>query len=371
MQIVHIVLGKANPNRMNGVNKVVYQLASRQAEAGLQVAVWGITPDPVVNFEPRSFETRLFRASRHWFGIPEGFEDALKDLKSPTVFHVHGGWIPVFSQVSRLLKRYGLPFVFTPHGAYNRVAMRRSKWMKKLYFKWFEKSLLQNASRIHCLGESEIQGLKQIWPSAKTQLLPYGYETSGSEQTPSKLRNPIFTIGFIGRMDTYTKGLDLVIEALARLSANGLLFRCWMVGDGPGKAELEKEVSRLGLSANVQFWGSRFGEEKSQLLNGTDLFIHPSRNEGLPASVLEAAKAGVPVLISEATNLGTLVRHYQCGWVVPDEDSGALEKAILEARDLWELDLLLAKGSKGIRMVDTEFDWENLIPQYQTMYQNL
>ena len=45
MEIIHIVLGKANPDRMNGVNKVVYQLATKQADFGEKVAVWGITND--------------------------------------------------------------------------------------------------------------------------------------------------------------------------------------------------------------------------------------------------------------------------------------------------------------------------------------
>ena len=45
MEIIHLVMGKANPQRMNGVNKVVYQLATKQAEAGIKVQVWGFTKD--------------------------------------------------------------------------------------------------------------------------------------------------------------------------------------------------------------------------------------------------------------------------------------------------------------------------------------
>ena len=60
MEIIHIVLGKANPDRMNGVNKVVFQLATKQAESGRKVTVWGITKDPIKNFPDRNFETVLF-----------------------------------------------------------------------------------------------------------------------------------------------------------------------------------------------------------------------------------------------------------------------------------------------------------------------
>lgn len=63
MEIIHLILGKANPDRMNGVNKVVFQLASQQAAAGRKVAVWGITKDTTHNYGARNFETQLFRAA--------------------------------------------------------------------------------------------------------------------------------------------------------------------------------------------------------------------------------------------------------------------------------------------------------------------
>ena len=47
MEIIHLILGKANPNRMNGVNKVVHELATTQVEKGISAEVWGITDNPV------------------------------------------------------------------------------------------------------------------------------------------------------------------------------------------------------------------------------------------------------------------------------------------------------------------------------------
>ena len=61
MGLIHLVLGKANPARMNGVNKVVFQLASRQAASGRDVQIWGITKDQKHNYEERDVETTLFK----------------------------------------------------------------------------------------------------------------------------------------------------------------------------------------------------------------------------------------------------------------------------------------------------------------------
>ena len=55
MEIIHIILGKANPERMNGVNKVVHEMASNQTQRGYEVMVWGITTNPVHDYPERGF----------------------------------------------------------------------------------------------------------------------------------------------------------------------------------------------------------------------------------------------------------------------------------------------------------------------------
>ena len=62
MKIIHLVLGKGNPNRMNGVNKVAYQLATTQTEMGHDVTLWGIANDLHKNYPERNFKTVLFHA---------------------------------------------------------------------------------------------------------------------------------------------------------------------------------------------------------------------------------------------------------------------------------------------------------------------
>ena len=125
MEIVHIVLGKANPNRMNGVNKVVYQLATEQEKANRNVQVWGVTKNTERNFPPRVFKTRLFKSSQNPFEIPVKLRKAILNNKS-TVFHLHGGWIPLFYALGMLFKRHGIQFIVTPHGAYNTIAMKKN-----------------------------------------------------------------------------------------------------------------------------------------------------------------------------------------------------------------------------------------------------
>jgi glycosyltransferase involved in cell wall biosynthesis len=265
MEIIHIVLGKANPNRMNGVNKVVYQMAVKQAEMQTKVSVWGITADLSTNFEERNFETRLFLKSKNPFKINTELKKALLSKKENTIFHIHGGWIPVFSSIEKLLHKNNLPFVFTPHGAYNIIAMKRSFWSKRLYFYLYEKSLLKNATKIHCIGKSETVGLRTLYKNNKTVLTPYGFEnTTALSIENSKNENVVF--GFIGRLDIYTKGLDTLIIAFKRITKTHPKAQLWIVGSSNEKDRLNKMIIKNNLKKNVTLFGGKFGIEKENLL---------------------------------------------------------------------------------------------------------
>ena len=126
MDIIHIVLGKANPERMNGVNKVVYELTTKQVEIGLKASVWGITKDKEKNYGERNFETLLFLHQRNPFAISKELKQTILEKKGTAIFHLHGGWIPLYYSLSKFLHSYKIPFVFTPHGTYTIGAMERN-----------------------------------------------------------------------------------------------------------------------------------------------------------------------------------------------------------------------------------------------------
>jgi len=369
MEIIHIVLGKANPNRMNGVNKVVFQLASEQAKAGRKVSIWGITKNLSHDYGERAFETFLFKAQKNPFGICKELKDAIATKKGTATFHLHGGWVPVFYRISSELAKSGIPFIFTPHGAYNTIAMRRSKISKKLYFSLFEKPLLNRASKIHCIGESEVTGLRRIFPNDKSMLTPYGFKANAKEISLEAKNENNFIIGFVGRLDIYTKGLDLLLEAFKSYAAHDITARLWIVGDSEERKSLEQQAAQLEIKDKVVFWGSKFGHDKDELMEQMHVFAHPSRNEGLPASVLEASTMGIPCLVTKATNVGQVVRTYEAGLAVEDENKIALENALNDLKRQWSIDRLAQMGINARKMVNEEFNWNHIIGKFDKMYQ--
>jgi glycosyltransferase involved in cell wall biosynthesis len=364
MEIIHIVIGKANPERLNGVNKVVYQMATEQTNAGKQVQVWGLTQNPVHDYPERNFTTVLFKAERFPFAIPNGLKKAILSNKE-AVFHLHGGWIPVFSSLSRIFRKHSIRFVITPHGAYNRVAMNRSAFQKKVYFEFFEKGLLSGAHKVHSIGESEVEGLNAFFPNDKSFLLPYGFAWK-SAALKSKKEIP-FTIGFVGRLDTYTKGLDLLIQAYQRFLENHPDARLWIVGDGEGMEFLKEYVQSNAISG-VVFWGKKFGSEKDELLHRMHVFAHPSRNEGLPTAVLEALALGTPVVVTKATNVGEFVERYQAGISIPNEQVAPLVEGIEAVYQAYQNGEVAGMLTGAQHMLQEVFAWPGLVDQYDYLY---
>lgn len=369
MEIIHLILGKANPERMNGVNKVVHQLATQQHLFGEQVEIWGITSDTTVNYNERNFETRLFLKQKNPFAFSSALKEALLSKKGKAIFHLHGGWIPVYYRLARFLYHTKIEFVITPHGAYNTIAMRKNFWLKKMYFRFFERKILNRASSIHCIGKSERNGLQEFYRTQKTILLPYGFELQSTIEL-KKRDEERFVLGFIGRLDIYTKGLDTLLLAFEKFHRKMPQSQLWIVGDSKEKPALEKKIDALKLNHAVILYGSKFGSEKEQLLQAMDVFVHPSRNEGLPLSVIEAASFGKPCIVTDATNIGSLVTKYNAGQTIYRQSSNQLEAAMNAVVARWTSpSKFVEMQQNAIRMIQENYNWNTLLQQFhQQLY---
>jgi glycosyltransferase involved in cell wall biosynthesis len=366
MDITHITLGKANPQRMNGVNKVVYELCSHQAEAGNNVELWGITATIEENFPPRNFITKLFKSNKFRFILDEKIELEIIASNPKTIFHLHGVFLPELFQISKLLKKHHRKFVFTAHGGYNIIAMQKSGWQKKLYISIFEKKLLKNAAFINCLGESEVSGTKSILPNANTYLLPYGFDLIQFASQPKNEK--YFTIAFCGRIDFYTKGLDAVLDGFKLFLKDTPNARLRLIGDGLDKNLVIDRINAEFEPNIIDYVGSKYGDEKLKLIAESDVFIHPSRNEGLPTAVLEAASLGLPSLVTKATNIGNYIQKYNAGIVIDKTDGVEVYKGLQELYKLY-LSNKVELQNNAKQMVIQEFNWKHIQSEFEKMYQ--
>ena len=369
MQIIHLVLGKANPERMNGVNKLVCEMANTQSELGYDVSLWGITPNPVHDYPERHFKTVLFQSLSNKTTIHSSLKKEISKLSEKTVFHLHGSFIPEFYHIGKLLQKRDIPYLYTPHGALAPAALKRNSLKKNIYFKFFEKLLIEGAATVVATGKSVYDNLGNLVQNSSKKLIPNGQPLIDVE-SPVYNRNEKIIFSFCGRIALEHKGLDLLLTGFRKFLDKGGEAGLQIIGDGEELPVLKMQVAQLNLEEHIRFHGARFGNEKFQLLRKSHVFVHTSRMEGFPASVLEAAAIGLPCLVSTHTNMGDYIKSFDAGLVLEENTPVNIAYRMMELQILFENGLLEEKGNNAKQMIATEFDWKNICKLLITTYEN-
>ena len=130
------------------------------------------------------------------------------------------------------------------------------------------------------------------------------------------------------------KGHEVLLEALASDPAALGRITLDLVGAGPLRSELEAKAAALGLSATVNFLGSKPEDEVRILLEQADIFVLPSRKardgqmEGLPVALMEALACGIPTVASNLSGIPELVTDGETGYLAEPGDAGSLAEAL-------------------------------------------
>jgi glycogen synthase len=127
---------------------------------------------------------------------------------------------------------------------------------------------------------------------------------------------------FVGRLVS-DKGVDVLLDALGRLAAEGLHPRLTIVGDGPEAPRLREQARRLGIAEQVELLGTRTGEELVRLLNGHAILVVPSRyNEPFGIVALEGIACGCVIVGSAGGGLKEAIGP--CGETFRNGDADGL-----------------------------------------------
>ncbi|HXD86138.1 MAG TPA: glycosyltransferase [Urbifossiella sp.] len=131
---------------------------------------------------------------------------------------------------------------------------------------------------------------------------------------------------FVGNLYP-VKGPDILLEACTALARQGIPFDLHIVGDGKLRGKLEQQARLGGIEHSVRFHGSIPHDQLPDWFRAADLLVLPSRSEGVPNVLLEAASCGIPFVASDVGGVAE-VAHLGASRLVPPENPAALAEAI-------------------------------------------
>lgn len=139
-------------------------------------------------------------------------------------------------------------------------------------------------------------------------------------------------LGTLGRLHV-NKGLDVVLDAVALLVAEGTRLHLRLGGDGPLRGALAAQIEALGIQDHVTFcgWIGRTGE----YLKDLDLFLCPSRVEPFGLVVIESMAAGAPVVATDIDGPRQILKGGELGYLCAREDARAMADTIRAALSDW------------------------------------
>jgi glycosyltransferase involved in cell wall biosynthesis len=179
-----------------------------------------------------------------------------------------------------------------------------------------------------------------ISPSVRGELVAEGYDPSRIFDLPNGVPVPdvpwqprggsnSLRATFVGRLAP-EKGLDALVDAWPIVLSERPEARLTLIGEGPERAQLEARIARLGLGGSVELPG--LASDPSLILRDSDLFVLPSREEGMSIALLEAMALGIPSVASAIPGNLALLTDGVHGRIAPPDDPPSLARAILAVR---------------------------------------
>lgn len=280
-------------------------------------------------------------------------------FNKPDIVIIHEVYHKEYIKIGRNLKSNGIPYIIVPHGCLNVTAQKKKRIKKFVANKLLFNKFVKNAAALQCLSQNERDNTGfhlNKFVGTNGVSIPVNKKTTFSENE--------IKIVYIGRLDYYHKGLDLMLEAIREKKDYFEQKNCRFFIYGPDYKNRRRTVTKLIKNKNIRdivtLSDAVSGAEKEQILLNADIFIQTSRTEGMPLGILEALSYGIPCLATEGTNMGEYIKKYDAGWAAKtntDSIADMLTKAVSE-RACWE-----KKSANGIRLIEEIFSWDEISKQ--------
>jgi sugar transferase (PEP-CTERM/EpsH1 system associated) len=244
------------------------------------------------------------------------------------------------------------------------------KWMRRFYSYMIQRYIpLSNELEKYLRQGVRVKRAKIVRIHNGVDTVHFHPAANGRQELPVKgfAHQETIIIGTVGRMQAVKDPLNLVHAFIYLVRRNDIhheQLRLIMIGDGPLRYEALRLLEEAGLDHHVWMPGAR--DDIADILRCMDIFILPSRAEGISNTILEAMASALPVVATRVGGNSELIVEGMTGALVPDADPIALADAI--EMYLRDADLRRRHGCAGRERAEQIFSIDTMINKYAQVY---
>ncbi len=349
-----------SPEQTGGISSVITDMLSIDVGPHYRFEFVENTSSP----GPREvWLSRIARHARHALALHRRFS-----RERGAIVHIHtcsgvSFWRSCVDLV--LARRAGCQTLLHIHGArFDRFYAACSRVQRRLLA-----AALRYADAVIVLSRSWEEAVRQMSPEARLMVMENAVPVP--DAPPERDHAGPVRFLLLARMDDW-KGVDDLLDACALATATQAEFELTLAGP-PGTAgdaeTLAGKISDRGLSGIVRYVGEVRGEAKRILLETADVYVQPSRHEGMPISILEAMAAGLPIVATRVGAVPEVIASEQQGLLVSAE--APLELASAMCAMIEDAALRRRTGAAAHRLAAERFSLTRLGDELRRCYGSL
>jgi glycosyltransferase involved in cell wall biosynthesis len=280
-------------------------------------------------FTPRAFRSRYGDFFR--WSVRPAFEEAVASFRPDLIYAPWAypdGWAAV-----RLARGAGLPVILKVHGSDVRLVDRHPDRLGGTREALGSADAVvavsrDLAERVVALG-ADPDRVRLIYGGIDAGLFNLGPRSEARARLGLDPDGPILL--FVGNL-VAVKGVDVLIEAVAKLIDEGMRPTCYLIGQGPLGRSLDRQARLLGIEGRVRQLGPLPLDRLPDWYRSADVLVLPSHSEGVPSVLVEASACGTPYVASRVGGIPEIA-HLGRGRLVAPGEASLLARAIREAVD--------------------------------------
>lgn len=227
------------------------------------------------------------------------------DEFKPDIIHTHIYVLEYVIPCLRICKKKDIKVIHTVHNIADKEVPKRLQRIQRI---WFKRGIAKPIAISELIQES-ISTIYQIEKS-DIPIIYNGIDLSKCIIKENyEVGNNILHIGRFSEQKNHRELIEIFSECLKE----NKILKLYLVGEGELKSQIEKIVKKLKIEKNIEFLGSL--PECYEIMNKADIFVLPSKWEGVPMTIIEAMGTGLPVIASNVGGVSNMINHEKDGFI--------------------------------------------------------